>query len=372
MWANTVWGLIGLSVTCWLATFNLSPESVWLRPWLLEAAGLSGLSAIACFCWPSAETLDRRIVVWFSHWRFRAPWERREAQAPARTDLTPEQVELRKELRAFALDCAPRLANAIGTVMSVLKDREADNSPRSIAIHALFHSSFSNFPQLDNLRRATEVELESMNIDAAQQALAEFLDEYEHRQRTVGNLNHIVGTDIRHTEVGQQWLEVDRECARELERLRHFDEAKRLQKVRGRMASATDDLWGKHHRINYPASSDDPKAKRELQKSLDNLFKEGTLHLNRLIPAIENYDDKAERAILHEWQDRVLQKLDEAGVRVAVMSRFETFWKFDAEFHMPEGKSGQQGLLEGIWNEKLRQLRAIMDSFIRRTELSPP
>jgi hypothetical protein len=63
---------------------------------------------------------------------------------------------------------------------------------------------------------------------------------------------------------------------------------------------------------------------------------------------------------LHKWQDRVLEKLDEAGVSVPIMSRFKTFHRFKPEF---QGKSEQQELLESIWDAKLKRLRVIMDSF---------
>jgi hypothetical protein len=108
-----------------------------------------------------------------------------------------------------------------------------------------------------------------------------------------------------------------------------------------------------------PATSE----QRAILKALDALFAEGTKHMNRLIPPIEGYDDEAEREVLHQWQDRVLEKMDQLGVSVPIMSRFTTFWKFNATFHRIEGKNAQQELLEGIWDEKLRQLRVIIDSF---------
>lgn len=104
-------------------------------------------------------------------------------------------------------------------------------------------------------------------------------------------------------------------------------------------------------------------AQRTILKALDDLFAEGTKHMNRLIPPIPDYDDKAERSVLDEWQDRALKKMDEAGVSVPIMSRFKTFWKFNPTFHRITDKSAQQELLEGIWDEKLRQLRIIIDSF---------
>ena len=102
---------------------------------------------------------------------------------------------------------------------------------------------------------------------------------------------------------------------------------------------------------------------RELLKALDSLFGDGTRHMNRLIPPIKDYDDRTERDVLDEWQDRALEKMDQLGVSVPIMSRFKTFWKFNPTFHRIAGKNAQQELLEGIWDEKLRQLRIIIDSF---------
>jgi hypothetical protein len=111
------------------------------------------------------------------------------------------------------------------------------------------------------------------------------------------------------------------------------------------------------------AASPATSSEREILKGLDRLFAEGTRHMNRLIPPIKDYDDAVERATLHKWQDQALEKMDKLGVSVRAMSRFKTFWKFRPEFYSAAGKSTQQELIEGIWNEKLRQLRTIIDGF---------
>ena len=105
--------------------------------------------------------------------------------------------------------------------------------------------------------------------------------------------------------------------------------------------------------------------KRAIQKALDDLFAEGVRHKNKLIPPVGNYDDTDERAVLHEWQERALAKLDEAGISVPIMSRFRTFNEFDPSYRLAVGKGAEQNLLEAIWNERLRQLRVIIDSFDR-------
>ena len=103
------------------------------------------------------------------------------------------------------------------------------------------------------------------------------------------------------------------------------------------------------------------KAERGILKALDDLFAEGVRHKNRLIPPVENYDDAAERSTLHGWQERVLVKMDEVEVPISLMSRFRTFNEFGAQYRPAVDKSNQQNLLEGIWNEKLRQLRIIIN-----------
>lgn len=103
-------------------------------------------------------------------------------------------------------------------------------------------------------------------------------------------------------------------------------------------------------------------AKRAILKDLDDLFVEGVRHKNRLIPPVGNYNDAQERAILADWQALILARLDEAGVSIAVMSRFRTFNEFNPTFRLMSDKSDEQNLLEAIWNEKLRQLRAIIDA----------
>ena len=60
MWANTCWGLIGLAAACGLAVLGLSPDYVWLRPWLLGAVAVFVVATVICFCWPLLFGRDRQ------------------------------------------------------------------------------------------------------------------------------------------------------------------------------------------------------------------------------------------------------------------------------------------------------------------------
>jgi hypothetical protein len=52
MWANSVWGLIGLSVAFGLAILALTPEEAWLRAWFSGTSIASAFGSIVVLCWP--------------------------------------------------------------------------------------------------------------------------------------------------------------------------------------------------------------------------------------------------------------------------------------------------------------------------------
>lgn len=52
MWANSVWGFFGLTVTFTLAALGLPAELVWLRPWFLGAAATCFVASMAVLMWP--------------------------------------------------------------------------------------------------------------------------------------------------------------------------------------------------------------------------------------------------------------------------------------------------------------------------------
>ena len=52
MWANSVWGFLGLAVTFVLAVLGLSEANAWLRPWLFTASAGCGLASVVTLLWP--------------------------------------------------------------------------------------------------------------------------------------------------------------------------------------------------------------------------------------------------------------------------------------------------------------------------------
>jgi hypothetical protein len=149
MWANTCWGLVGLASASGLAVLGLSPEYLWLRPWLLGTAVVLGAASVVCFCWPKLQVVAGKALKWLSDWRLRVPWERRslakirvvEVHRQPPTQLTPDHRAFRIELRAFALNCIPILWDRTGRVLAELKTKEAEKArgtPESIALISLF------------------------------------------------------------------------------------------------------------------------------------------------------------------------------------------------------------------------------------------
>src|SRR5882724_8264791 len=62
MWANSVWGFFGLSVTLGIAVLGLPPGVAWLRPWFLIAATISFAVSIITLCWPLRLAENRAVV----------------------------------------------------------------------------------------------------------------------------------------------------------------------------------------------------------------------------------------------------------------------------------------------------------------------
>jgi len=120
-------------------------------------------------------------------------------------------------------------------------------------------------------------------------------------------------------------------------------------------------MAGKEGRVSR--ESEEKKLQRKAQIAVDDLKAEAVAYRNELIPALENYGHDAEWGKLKDWNDRVLQKLDEAGVPVSARSRVRTLNLFQAVYHDEEGKDGRQSKLESIWNEKINRLQKIIDNF---------
>jgi hypothetical protein len=52
MWANTVWGFIGLAAACVFTVIGLSADYLWLRPYLWNGALTCTAASGVAFCWP--------------------------------------------------------------------------------------------------------------------------------------------------------------------------------------------------------------------------------------------------------------------------------------------------------------------------------
>lgn len=62
MWASSVWGLIGVCVTLWLAMISLPPDWSWLQPWLFWGGGACFLGSVVVLIWPLQHARNRIIV----------------------------------------------------------------------------------------------------------------------------------------------------------------------------------------------------------------------------------------------------------------------------------------------------------------------
>lgn len=63
MWANSVWGFLGISISCAVTAIGLSPQYLWLRPFFVSAAGVSFFSSLALLIWPAFRRSNRSRTV---------------------------------------------------------------------------------------------------------------------------------------------------------------------------------------------------------------------------------------------------------------------------------------------------------------------
>jgi hypothetical protein len=61
MWANSVWGLFGLSASCIMTMLGLSPDSPWQSSLLLGAV-LFFVGSVGVLCWPLHQSVNRAKV----------------------------------------------------------------------------------------------------------------------------------------------------------------------------------------------------------------------------------------------------------------------------------------------------------------------
>src|SRR3990170_7433034 len=59
MYANTCWGLLGLTVTFGVAVLGLPQGSEWLAPWFTSAAVACAVGSLICFAWPLRQKANR-------------------------------------------------------------------------------------------------------------------------------------------------------------------------------------------------------------------------------------------------------------------------------------------------------------------------
>lgn len=96
-------------------------------------------------------------------------------------------------------------------------------------------------------------------------------------------------------------------------------------------------------------------------RALDDLYAQGTAKRNTLLGQHAEFDEQREREELRAWSHEVLAKLEDAEVSIADRSRFRTLGTFVSDPIGAQGRNARQVKLEAIWNEKLDQLRNIID-----------
>jgi hypothetical protein len=96
-------------------------------------------------------------------------------------------------------------------------------------------------------------------------------------------------------------------------------------------------------------------------RQLAKLFDDGVKTRNGLLPQLDNFDATECERTLIAWDEQVAANFDDAGVKEAERSRFNTLDVFERRLFGANGRSQEQERLEAIWNKKLQILRSIID-----------
>ena len=104
---------------------------------------------------------------------------------------------------------------------------------------------------LSELSAAANVETDQMDVDKILQLLLNLFDAYRKSQIVIVNLNHLAKLDLKALPAMRKWLEADKDCLADLDRLEAWPEAVRLKKITDATMAVNVDNWTTLIRVNF-------------------------------------------------------------------------------------------------------------------------
>ncbi len=248
--------MIGSALGTWWAAVQSNAPEITSVGWLVVFVALA--FAILAFI---------AIGAWVIGWA-RRQWVPHKAPAPSvgltqvatatvrdPPPLTADQRVFRIALKQFSLTHPQRLTDCIGAVRGVLVARikELGDQDYSHALHRALHEAWSGGSRyLPTVISLASVESELIDVAKLQHQLRCFFSEYQQALGGIADLNALAKIDLRAAPAMRKLLDVDKEAASELAKLKVWPEAEGgVRKcAEGAMAS-NEAIWTTPTRINF-------------------------------------------------------------------------------------------------------------------------
>jgi len=122
-------------------------------------------------------------------------------------------------------------------------DREKNGGTAELGVRERFiHRATSTMDfGMENIRKAVnKPNADEIDSEQVQGLIVNFFQEYVQLQQHIAQLNGLLGVDLPKTEEMQRWLESDRQCRTELQKLKAWPQAKKLREIQDSLFASVD------------------------------------------------------------------------------------------------------------------------------------
>jgi hypothetical protein len=162
--------------------------------------------------------------------------------------LSEEDRRFRYELRGFSLSTLNDVLNASGRTFAMLRsiDRQrnegtAELGARDYFIH--FSTSTMDFGFAKIREALNSTNADEIDSDQVQELIFRYFQDYSQFQKFIAQLNAVLLVDLPKTEEMQRWLDADKQCRNELQKLKAWPQAKKLREIQDAMFASVDRTW---------------------------------------------------------------------------------------------------------------------------------
>lgn len=173
---------------------------------------------------------------------------------PPAVSMTHDQRAFRLALKQFSLTFPEKLERDSSRVRAVLIQRikSIGDKDYSYALHHAMHFAWSaGSTPLRDINRLADGDSEHLDIEALQDCVVTYFHEYQWMQKSIANLNVLAKISLEDRDEVVRWLDTDRACWSELEKLRIFPEAGKLRQIGEHLMAFPGENWSKPFRVNF-------------------------------------------------------------------------------------------------------------------------